>query len=155
MIERLPNFIGGRWTPAGGDAAVDVYNPARGVVIARTPLSTGSDLDAAVKAALKAFPEWSETPPVLRARAMFRFRQALDDHFEELARIVTTEHGKTLDEARGSVRRGIECVEVACGAPSLLMAHATVSSVTSRFTVATPSSSTPTRRSRFPVGSSR
>jgi len=123
MIERLPNFIGGRWTPAGGDAAVDVYNPARGVVIARTPLSTGSDLDAAVKAALKAFPEWSETPPVLRARAMFRFRQALDDHFEELARIVTTEHGKTLDEARGSVRRGIECVEVACGAPSLLMGY--------------------------------
>jgi malonate-semialdehyde dehydrogenase (acetylating)/methylmalonate-semialdehyde dehydrogenase len=123
MLERLPNFIGGRWTQAGGDGSVDVYNPARGVVIARTPLSTGSDLDAAVKAAVKAFPGWSETPPVLRARAMFRFRQALDDHFEELARIVTTEHGKTLDEARGSVRRGIECVEVACGAPSLLMGY--------------------------------
>ena len=123
MLDRLPNFIGGRWTPAGGDAALDVYNPARGVVIARTPLSTGSDLDAAVKAAARAFPEWSETPPVQRARAMFRFRQALDDHFEEIARTVTTEHGKTLDEARGSVRRGIECVEVACGAPSMLMGY--------------------------------
>jgi acyl-CoA reductase-like NAD-dependent aldehyde dehydrogenase len=92
-------------------------------VIAKTPLSTGSDLDAAVAAATKAFPEWSETPPVIRARAMFKFRQLLDDHFEEIARIVTTEHGKTLDEARGSVRRGIECVEVACGAPSLLMGY--------------------------------
>jgi malonate-semialdehyde dehydrogenase (acetylating)/methylmalonate-semialdehyde dehydrogenase len=123
MLDRLPNFIGGRWTPAGGDAFVDVYNPARGVVIARTPLSTGSDLDAAVQAAMRAFPEWSETPPVVRARAMFRFRQSLEDHFEEIARTVTTEHGKTLDEARGSVRRGIECVEVACGAPSLLMGY--------------------------------
>src|SRR6185295_13609460 len=84
---------------------------------------TAGELDAAVKAATSAFHEWSETPPVLRARAMFRFRQQLEDHFEEIARIVTTEHGKTLDEARGSVRRGIECVEVACGAPSMLMGY--------------------------------
>jgi malonate-semialdehyde dehydrogenase (acetylating)/methylmalonate-semialdehyde dehydrogenase len=123
MLPRLPNFVGGRWVPAGGDGHVDVHNPARGEVIARTPLSTGADLDAAVQAAARAFPEWSETPPVIRARAMFRFRQLLEDHFEELARIVTTEHGKTLDESRGSVRRGIECVEVACGAPSLLMGY--------------------------------
>jgi malonate-semialdehyde dehydrogenase (acetylating)/methylmalonate-semialdehyde dehydrogenase len=122
-IQVLQNFIGGRWIPSRADEFVDVHNPARGVVIAKTPLSTGADLDAAVSAASKAFPEWSETPPVVRARAMFKFRQLLDDHIEEIARTVTTEHGKTLDEARGSVRRGIECVEVACGAPSLLMGY--------------------------------
>ena len=122
-VRVLENFVGGRWVPSGATSFVDVHNPARGVVIARTPLSTGSDLNAAVTAATKAFTEWSETPPVVRARAMFKFRQLLDDHFEEIARIVTTEHGKTLDEARGSVRRGIECVEVACGAPSLLMGY--------------------------------
>jgi malonate-semialdehyde dehydrogenase (acetylating)/methylmalonate-semialdehyde dehydrogenase len=119
----LRNFVGGRWVATRGCASVDVHNPARGVVIAKTPLSTGADLDAAVKAATTAFRGWSETPPVIRARAMFKFRQQLEDHFEELARIVTIEHGKTLDESRGSVRRGIECVEVACGAPSMLMGY--------------------------------
>jgi malonate-semialdehyde dehydrogenase (acetylating) / methylmalonate-semialdehyde dehydrogenase len=119
----LSNFVGGRWVPSQATSHVDVHNPARGVAIAKTPLSTGADLDAAVAAATRAFPEWSETPPVVRARAMFKFRHLLDDHLDEIARIVTTEHGKTLDEARGSVRRGIECVEVACGAPSLLMGY--------------------------------
>ena len=122
-IETLPNFIGGQWVPSRATAQVDVYNPARGVVIARTPLSTAADVDAAVSAASAALRGWSETPPVMRARVMFRFREALEQHFEELARQVTTEHGKTLDEARGSVRRGIECVEVACGAPSMLMGY--------------------------------
>ena len=119
----LANFINGRWTPSSGTDHVTVTNPARGVAIARTPLSRGADVDAAVKAAAAAYPGWSETPPVVRARAMFTFRQLLEDHFEEIARIVTTEHGKTLDESRGSVRRAIECVEVACGAPSLLMGY--------------------------------
>jgi malonate-semialdehyde dehydrogenase (acetylating) / methylmalonate-semialdehyde dehydrogenase len=119
----LRNYIGGRWVSSQATEFLNVHNPAMGAVIARTPLSTGSDVDAAVKAAAAAFPAWSETPPVVRARAMFRFKALLEDHFEELARQVTTEHGKTLDEARGSVRRGIECVEVACGAPSLLMGY--------------------------------
>jgi malonate-semialdehyde dehydrogenase (acetylating) / methylmalonate-semialdehyde dehydrogenase len=121
--EVLPNFIGGRWTPATASGHVDVHNPARGVVIARTPLSSAADVDAAVRAAQEAFPAWSETPPVARARTMFAFRNALEEHFEELARLVTTEHGKTLHESRGSVRRAIECVEVACGGPSLLMGY--------------------------------
>ena len=103
----LANFINGRWTPSSATAHLDVTNPARGEVIARTPLSPAKDVDAAVRAASGAFPGWSETPPVLRARTMFRFRQLLEDHFEELARLVTTEHGKTLDESRGSVRRAI------------------------------------------------
>ena len=119
----LSNFINGKWTPSSASSHIDVTNPARGVVIARTPLSPGTDVDAAVRAASAAFPGWSETPPVARARTMFTFRQLLEEHFDELARLVTTEHGKTIDESRGSVRRAIECVEVACGAPSLLMGY--------------------------------
>jgi malonate-semialdehyde dehydrogenase (acetylating)/methylmalonate-semialdehyde dehydrogenase len=121
--EILSNYIGGRWTPSKATTFADVHNPARGEVIARTPLSSAAEVDAAVQAATKAFPGWSETPPVKRTQAMFKFKQLLEEHFDEIARIVTTEHGKTLDEARGSLRRGVECVEVACGAPSLLMGY--------------------------------
>ena len=122
-VERLTNFINGRWAASETTEYLEVHNPARGMVIAQTPLSTARDVDAAVSAARSAFPGWSETPPVARARTLFRFKALLEDDFEELARIVTTEHGKTLDESRGSVRRGIECVEVACGAPSLMMGY--------------------------------
>jgi malonate-semialdehyde dehydrogenase (acetylating)/methylmalonate-semialdehyde dehydrogenase len=122
-LETLTNFIGGRWLSSRASESLDVHNPATGEVIAKTPLSTGEDLDAAVQAAKKAFPAWRDTPVVVRARAMFRFRQLLEDHFEELAATVTREHGKTLEESRGSVRRGIECVEVACGTPSLMMGY--------------------------------
>ena len=122
-METLTNFIGGRWLASRASESLDVHNPATGEVIAKTPLSTGEDLDAAVQAAKKAFPGWRDTPVVVRSRAMFRFRQLLEDHFEELAATVTREHGKTLEESRGSVRRGIECVEVACGTPSLMMGY--------------------------------
>jgi malonate-semialdehyde dehydrogenase (acetylating)/methylmalonate-semialdehyde dehydrogenase len=123
LQEIVPHFIGGRWVTSSATEFVPVHNPARGVVIAKTPLAPKNDVDAAVQAATSAFGEWSETPPVVRARAMFKFKQLLEEHFEEIAKIVTTEHGKTLDESRGSLRRGIECVEVACGAPSLLMGY--------------------------------
>jgi malonate-semialdehyde dehydrogenase (acetylating) / methylmalonate-semialdehyde dehydrogenase len=122
-IEILQNYVGGKWAAASASDFVNVHNPAMGTVIAKTPLSTRADVDAAVQAAAKAFPAWRDTPVVQRARAMFRFTQLLEQHFEELARTVTTEHGKTLDEARGSTRRGIECVEVACGAPTLMMGY--------------------------------
>jgi malonate-semialdehyde dehydrogenase (acetylating)/methylmalonate-semialdehyde dehydrogenase len=122
-VEILRNYIGGRWVESRGRESLDVYNPARGEVIAKTPLSTGEDVEAAVAAAKKAFPAWRDTPPVTRARALFKFKALLEEHFEELSRLVTTEHGKTLDESRGSVRRGIECVEVACGTPSLMMGY--------------------------------
>src|SRR5712692_10052677 len=114
-VERLGNFIGGRWVPSRATQYLDVHNPALGTVIAETPMSTAADVDAAVDAAKKAFPAWSETPPAVRARHLFTFRTLLEEHLEELARLVTTEHGKTLDEARGSLRRAIECVEVSCG----------------------------------------
>ena len=120
---RLSNYVDGRWVASTATEHVNVTNPARGIVIAQTPLSPAPDVDAAVRAATAAYPGWSETPAVVRARAMFRFKQLLEEQFEDLARLVTTEHGKTVAESRGSVRRAIECVEVACGAPSLLMGH--------------------------------
>jgi malonate-semialdehyde dehydrogenase (acetylating) / methylmalonate-semialdehyde dehydrogenase len=122
-VEVLENYVGGRWTPSQATSFIDVHNPARGEVIAKTPLSTRADLDAAVAAAARAFPAWRDTPVVVRARAMLRFAHLLEQHFEEIARTVTIEHGKTIDESRGSVRRAIECVEVASAAPSLMMGY--------------------------------
>src|SRR5437899_11826510 len=119
-VEILDNFIGGRWVSAQTTEFFDVHNPAVGDVIGRTPLSTGADVEAAVQAAVQAFPAWRYTPVNARAQVLYRFKALMEANFDELARTVTTEHGKTLDEARGSVRRGIECVEVACGAPSLM-----------------------------------
>src|SRR5881628_340046 len=122
-VQTLDNFIGGRWVQARTTEFFDVHNPAVGEVIGRTPLSTAADVDAAVEAAKQAFPAWRETPVNARAQVLYKFKAQLEQHFDELARIVTTEHGKTIDEARGSVRRGIECVEVACGTPSLMMGY--------------------------------
>src|SRR5207244_5703104 len=120
----LDNFIGGRWIKASTTDFFDVHSPAVGSVIGRTPLSTAADVHAAVRAATQAFPAWRDTPVNARAQVLYKFKALLEQHFDELARTVTTEHGKTLDEARGSVRRGIECVEVACGAPSLMQGMA-------------------------------
>ena len=92
--EVLRNYVGGQWIDSRAREFFNVYNPATGEVIAKTPLSTGEDVDLAVAAAKKAFPAWRDTPAVVRARSLFRFRQLLEEHFEELARIVTTEHGK-------------------------------------------------------------
>src|ERR1700704_1683281 len=122
-VQILDNFIGGRWVSASTAEFFDVHNPAVGDVIGRTPLSTIADVDAAVEAGTAAFPAWRDTPVNARAQVLYRFKALLEQQFEELARTVTTEHGKTLDEARGSVRRGIECVEVACGAPSLMQGY--------------------------------
>jgi malonate-semialdehyde dehydrogenase (acetylating) / methylmalonate-semialdehyde dehydrogenase len=119
-VQTLDNFIGGRWVPAAATDSFAVHNPALGEVIGRTPLSTMADVDAAVRAAAAAFPSWRDTPVNTRAQVLYKFKQRLEEQFEPLARTVTIEHGKTLEESRGSVRRGIECVEVACGAPSLM-----------------------------------
>jgi malonate-semialdehyde dehydrogenase (acetylating)/methylmalonate-semialdehyde dehydrogenase len=121
--EIVQNYVGGAWVSSPATRFVDVHNPALGQVIAKTPLSSAAELDAAVQAAAKAFPGWRDTPVVQRARAMLRFAHLMEERFEEIARQVTTEHGKTLDESRGSVRRAIECVEVAAGAPSLSMGY--------------------------------
>jgi malonate-semialdehyde dehydrogenase (acetylating)/methylmalonate-semialdehyde dehydrogenase len=119
-VRTLDNFIGGRWVKARATDFFDVHNPAVGDIIGRTPLSTADDVDAAVQAATQAFPDWRDTPVNARAQYLYKFKALCEQHFDELARTVTTEHGKTLAEARGSVRRGIDCVEVACGAPTLM-----------------------------------
>src|SRR3989304_1589036 len=116
----LDNFIAGRWVRANAVDFFDVHNPACGDLIGRTPLSTHADVAAAVQAAADAFPAWRDTPVNARVQVLYAFKQLLEEHFEALARTVTIEHGKTLSEARGSVRRAIECVEVACGTPSLM-----------------------------------
>jgi malonate-semialdehyde dehydrogenase (acetylating)/methylmalonate-semialdehyde dehydrogenase len=115
------NLIGREWRPAAdGTASLPVYDPATGEVIEQVPLSAARDVNAAVQAAFAAYPGWSRTPVMERVRLMFRFKALLEDHFEELAAIITRHHGKTLDESRGEVRRGIEVVDFACGAPTLL-----------------------------------
>ncbi len=115
----IPHLVGGSWRRADAKT-LPVYDPASGAVIEQVPLLGAVEVDAAVSAAAAAFERWSATPVMERVRLMFRFRDLLDGHAEELAGIVTRHHGKTLDEARGEVRRGIEVVEFACGAPTLL-----------------------------------
>ena len=117
----IPNLIGSEWlVPPNGAGSLPVYNPATGQVIEQVPLSNSHEVDAAVQAALKAYAAWSRTAVMERVRLMFRFKALLEDHFEDLAAIITRHHGKTLDESRGEVRRGIEVVDFACGAPTLL-----------------------------------
>ena len=120
----LQNYMGGAWIPAATQRTLEVTNPASGEVLATVPLSGQGDVDRAVTVAGQAFATWRRVPAVQRARTLFRFKNLLDRNFEELARTITLEHGKTLDEARGEVRRGIENVEHACGIPSLLMGKA-------------------------------
>ncbi len=119
--DRVPALIGGRFEEPGSDEVDPIYDPATGETIAMLPYSTPAEIDRAVTAARDAFPAWANTPPPDRAQVMFRFKALLEDLFEELARLVTHENGKTLPEARGEVRRAIEVVELACGAPTLLM----------------------------------
>lgn len=116
-----PLLIGGEWVSVSGVATTPVHNPSIGEVIAETPLCGADTVDQAVRAAADAFPSWMETPPVERARVLMKLKVMLEDHFEELAVSVTREHGKTMAEARGDVRRGLENIEYACGAPALLM----------------------------------
>ncbi len=115
------NFIGGDLIPATASQFSPVYNPSRGEVIAQAPESNEQSVNLAVETARQAFPDWADTPAVERARIMFRFAHLLEQNFNELALMVTREHGKTLDESRGDVRRGIEMVELSCSAPSILM----------------------------------
>src|SRR6266699_1374754 len=120
-LDPVPLYIGGEWQQIDSVATSPVHNPSTGEIIAETPMCTAEQVDEAVEAAAAAFPAWWETPPTERARVLFRFRMLLEENFEEIVRCNTREHGKTLVESRGDVRRGIEMVEFACGIPSLLM----------------------------------
>jgi malonate-semialdehyde dehydrogenase (acetylating)/methylmalonate-semialdehyde dehydrogenase len=121
-VLELKNYIGGEWVGSHGEIS-DIINPATQRVIARVPNSTRDEVANAVESARSVFPEWRRTPPIARARCLFRLKQLLEERFEELSRIQTMEHGKTIDESRGETRRGIENVEVATGIPSLMMGY--------------------------------
>jgi malonate-semialdehyde dehydrogenase (acetylating)/methylmalonate-semialdehyde dehydrogenase len=120
-IVTLKNFINGVWVDSSSAKSEPVYNPATEAILAYVPLSTKEDLNLAVEAAAEAFKTWSKTPVPRRARILFKYQQLLVEHWEELAAIITEENGKSYHEAHGEVLRGIECVEFASGAPSLMM----------------------------------
>ncbi len=119
-IETLNHYLDGQQLPGQSGRFADIYDPATGTVQGRVPLASQAEINNAVQVAGKAFAEWSGWTALRRARCMFRFKDLLEQHIDELAAILTREHGKVLDDARGEVQRGLEVVEFACGAPHLL-----------------------------------
>jgi malonate-semialdehyde dehydrogenase (acetylating) / methylmalonate-semialdehyde dehydrogenase len=116
----LENFVGGTWVRSGADEFLDVPDPSTGALLARVPRSGTKVIDSAVAAARRAFPAWRDVPVPERARRVLALRQLLETHLDELVATVVRENGKTVDEARGSVRRGIEAVEFAASAPTTM-----------------------------------
>ena len=116
----IGHYLNGQVQDSGAERFSNVFNPATGAVQARVALASQQTVDEAVASALKAFPAWSEQSSLRRARVMFKFKQLLDEHHDELAEIICREHGKVFSDAKGEVTRGIEIVEYACGAPALL-----------------------------------
>jgi malonate-semialdehyde dehydrogenase (acetylating)/methylmalonate-semialdehyde dehydrogenase len=120
MTEALHHFFNGQRMKGTSGHFGEVFDPATGAVTARVPLASTDDVEQAVDAASAAFPAWAATTPLNRARVMFRFKELLETHAGDLAKIITSEHGKVLSDARGEVTRGLEVVEFACGIPHLL-----------------------------------
>jgi len=120
-VEKVKNFINGKWVEAETDRYEEVPNPATGEIIATVPISSQKDVDQAVAIAKETFKTWSTTPVPRRSRILFKYQQLLVENWDELARIITIENGKSYAEAYGEVLRGIECVEFAAGAPTLMM----------------------------------
>lgn len=129
-VRKLKNYINGEWVESRADKYEDVINPATGEVLCQVPISTRAELDQAAVIAEQAFEKWSQVAVPRRARVLFSFQQLLIQHKEELARLITLENGKNLSEARGEVQRGIENVEFAAGAPTLMMGDSLASIAT-------------------------
>ncbi|MDR6936963.1 CoA-acylating methylmalonate-semialdehyde dehydrogenase [Luteibacter sp. 3190] len=119
-LPRIGHFIAGKPYAGSPSGSAPVYDPARGVPAAEVDLASVADVDAAVRAAHAAFPAWSQTPPLKRARVMFRLKELIERDMDRLARIIVSEHGKVLSDAKGELVRGLEVVEYACGIPELL-----------------------------------
>jgi malonate-semialdehyde dehydrogenase (acetylating)/methylmalonate-semialdehyde dehydrogenase len=119
----LQNYVNGGWRRSATAEYADVTNPATAEVLARTPLSTNADVDGAVQAAADAFPAWRRTPPGERIQYLFKLKNLLEEHVDEIARLTTQENGKTFGEAKAELRRGIENVEVACGIPMMMQGY--------------------------------
>lgn len=123
MVKQLKNYIGGQWVKSSASNYLPVNNPATCELIGEVPDSPAADVDAAAKTAKAAFPEWRSTPVLSRAQYMYRLKTLLEERFEEIVETVVKENGKTRDEARGEVRRGIESVEFAAGVPSIMRGY--------------------------------
>jgi malonate-semialdehyde dehydrogenase (acetylating)/methylmalonate-semialdehyde dehydrogenase len=123
QVTEILNYFGGTWHKSAATEFVNVSNPATSEVIARTPISSKVDVDAAVQSAAEAFPAWRRTPAGERIQYLFKLKVLLEDHIDELARIITLENGKTFAEAKAELRRGIENVEVACGIPTMMQGY--------------------------------
>ena len=119
-IATLDHYIAGRVVAGTSGRSQDVFNPATGSVTGKVALANAREVDAGVAAAQAAFPAWADTPPIRRARVMFKFLELMNRHRDELARVITAEHGKVFTDAVGEVTRGIDIVEFACGIPQLL-----------------------------------
>jgi malonate-semialdehyde dehydrogenase (acetylating)/methylmalonate-semialdehyde dehydrogenase len=119
-LKDIPHWIGGTTVPGTSGRSAPVFNPARGVITGRVALASEAEVDAAVRNARAAFPAWAATPPLKRARVMFKFKELIESHMDELAAILVAEHGKVFSDAKGELVRGLEVVEFACGIPQLL-----------------------------------
>ena len=122
-MRRLKNYIGGQWVESRAEDGRPILNPATAETLAWVPFSTPEEVDAAVEAAATAFPEWREVPAVERVQPLFRLKRLMEEHLDELAGLIVDEHGKTLKEALGELRRAIENIEVACGIPTLMQGY--------------------------------
>src|SRR5712671_1746972 len=120
---KLTNYINGQWTDSRANEWRDVINPATGEVLAQVPLAEAAEVNQAVEAAAAAFPEWRRTPPEDRIQPLFKLKVLLEDHLDDIARIITQENGKTFTEAKAEMRRAIENVEVACGIPMMMQGY--------------------------------
>ncbi|NPA06272.1 MAG: CoA-acylating methylmalonate-semialdehyde dehydrogenase [Chloroflexi bacterium] len=123
MFGRLMHYINGEWVPSRARKVKEIFNPATGEFLAKVPFATRREVDEAVRAAAAAFPAWREVPPVVRTQYLFQMKAVLEREFDEIARIIVQEHGKTLKEAQGELRRGIENIEVATGIPTLMQGY--------------------------------
>src|ERR1700716_3135899 len=119
-IARIGHYINGRVVGSTSGRQQEVFNPATGDVSAQVELASVAEVDAAVAAASAAAPAWADTAPLKRARILFKFKELIDKHHDDLAAAITREHGKVLSDAKGEVTRGLEIVEFACGIPQLL-----------------------------------
>ena len=118
-MRTVNHFISGKAIEGTSGRFGDIYNPNTGVVQARVDLATEAEVDKAVEAAKKALPEWSITNPQRRARILFKFKDLLEQNIDELAELLSSEHGKVVADSKGDVQRGIDVVEFACGIPHL------------------------------------
>lgn len=123
MVQTLKHYIGGEWVESTSPKTTSVVNPATCEILAHVPEGTREDVDKAVKAAQEAYEEWRQIPVLSRAQYMFRLKNLMEERFEDFARVIVEENGKTIDEARGEVRRGIESIEFATSAPTLMRGY--------------------------------